>query len=181
MNLNFISYKLLESEKLEFKFQFYPPNVLFAAVSASLISISLVQGLSWMTLLQMTSTNKAIVVQSLSPIPFFWDPMDCSPSGSSVHGISQAILLEWVAISFSRGSSWPRNRTGLSCLAGRLPLSHLGSPANPSYRSNLSTKNLLGFQVPSSQEVACVLQARTSSWVRHFCVWLLAPLLTRYL
>ena len=33
------------------------------------------------------------------------DPMDCSPSGSSVHGILQARILEWVAISFSRGSS----------------------------------------------------------------------------
>ena len=37
--------------------------------------------------------------------------MDCSPPGSSVHGISQARILEWAAISFSRGSSWPRNQT----------------------------------------------------------------------
>ena len=37
------------------------------------------------------------------------DPMDCSPAGSSVHGILQARILEWVAISFSRGSSRPRN------------------------------------------------------------------------
>ena len=35
------------------------------------------------------------------------DPVDCSPPGSSVHGILQASILEWVAISFSRGSSWP--------------------------------------------------------------------------
>ena len=46
-------------------------------------------------------------------------PMDCSPSGSSVHGIFQARLLEWVAISFSRGSSWPRDWTQVSCIAGR--------------------------------------------------------------
>ena len=39
--------------------------------------------------------------------------------GSSVHGISQAKILEWVAISFSRGSSWPRNRTQASHIAGR--------------------------------------------------------------
>ena len=38
-----------------------------------------------------------------------WDPMDYSPPGSSVHGISQARILQWVAISFSRGSSWPRD------------------------------------------------------------------------
>ena len=47
------------------------------------------------------------------------DPMDCSPPGSSVHEISQARILERVAISFSRGSSQPRNRTHTSCLAGR--------------------------------------------------------------
>ena len=43
--------------------------------------------------------------------------MDSSPPGSSVHGISQARILEWVAISFSRGSSWPRDRTQVSCIA----------------------------------------------------------------
>ena len=46
-------------------------------------------------------------------------PMDCSPLASSVHGISQARILEWVAISFSRGSSWPRDRTQVPCIAGR--------------------------------------------------------------
>ena len=44
--------------------------------------------------------------------------MDCSPPGSSVHGISQARILEWVAISFSRGSSWPRDQTHVFCIAG---------------------------------------------------------------
>ena len=44
--------------------------------------------------------------------------MDCRPPGSSVHGILQARILEWVAISFSRGSSWPRNRIWISCTAG---------------------------------------------------------------
>ena len=57
------------------------------------------------------------------------DPMDCSSPGSSVHGISQAGILEWVSISFSRGSSRPRDRTQVSCIAGRLyRLSHQGSP-----------------------------------------------------
>ena len=48
----------------------------------------------------------------------FCDPMDCSPPGSSVHGILQARLLDWVAVSSSRGSSRPRDRTrcsGVSC------------------------------------------------------------------
>ena len=39
------------------------------------------------------------------------DPTNCSPPGSSVHGISQEIILKWVDISFSRGSSWPREQT----------------------------------------------------------------------
>ena len=46
--------------------------------------------------------------------PTVCDPMDCSPPGSSVHGISQASILEWVAISFSRGSSQPRDQTQVS-------------------------------------------------------------------
>ena len=41
---------------------------------------------------------------------WFWDPMHCSLPGPSVHGILQARILEWVAISFSRASSWPRDR-----------------------------------------------------------------------
>ena len=47
------------------------------------------------------------------------DPMDCSPPGSSVHGILQARMLEWVAILLSRGSSRPRDRTWFSCISGR--------------------------------------------------------------
>ena len=47
------------------------------------------------------------------------DSVDCSPPGFFVHGISQARILEWVAIPFSRGSSWPRDRTQVSCIAGR--------------------------------------------------------------
>ena len=47
------------------------------------------------------------------------DPMDCSQPGSSVHGILQARILEWVAIPSSRGSSRPRNRTQVFCIAGR--------------------------------------------------------------
>ena len=51
--------------------------------------------------------------------PTLCDPIDCSPPGSSVHGIFQARMLEWVAISFSRGTSQPRDRTWVSCIVGR--------------------------------------------------------------
>ena len=47
------------------------------------------------------------------------DPLDCSPPGSSVHGILQARILDWVAFPFSRGSSWPKRQTCDSCIAGR--------------------------------------------------------------
>jgi len=48
------------------------------------------------------------------------NPGDCSPPGSSVCGILQARILEWVAIPFSRGSSRPRAQTQVSCIAGKL-------------------------------------------------------------
>ena len=51
--------------------------------------------------------------------PTICDPMNCSPPGSSIHGTVQARILEWVAISFSRGSSWPRDRTLVSRIGGR--------------------------------------------------------------
>ena len=61
------------------------------------------------------------------------DTMDCSPPGFSVHGILQEKTLDWIARSFSRGSSWPRDRTHVSYISciGRQVLyhwCHLGSP-----------------------------------------------------
>ena len=51
--------------------------------------------------------------------PTLCDLRDCSPPVSSVHGILQAGILEWVAMPFFRGSSWPRDGTWVSCIAGR--------------------------------------------------------------
>ena len=58
--------------------------------------------------------------------PTHWDPMDCRPPGSSVHGISLARILEWGAISSSWGSSWPRGQAQVSCVTsiGRQILYH---------------------------------------------------------
>ena len=61
------------------------------------------------------------------------DPMDCSLSGSSVHGIFQARVLEWIAISFSRGSSRPRNRTGSPTLQADALLSE--PPGKPPFNA----------------------------------------------
>ena len=64
------------------------------------------------------------------------NPMDCSPHGSSVHGILQAIILEWVAIPFSRRSSRPRDQTHVSwspaLQADSLPSEPPGKPSNQS-------------------------------------------------
>ena len=59
---------------------------------------------------------KALVIQLCLTL---WDPMDYSPPGSSVHGILQARILEWVAMPSSGGSSQPRDWTRISCTAGR--------------------------------------------------------------
>ena len=68
-------------------------------------------------------------VQTLQSGPVLCDPMDSNMSGSSVHGILQARILEWVAMHSSRGSSQTRDGTPVSYVAGRfLLLSHLGSP-----------------------------------------------------
>ena len=57
-----------------------------------------------------------LVIQSC---PALCNPMDCGPLGSSVHGIFQARILEWMAMPSSRGSSQPRDQTQISLLAGR--------------------------------------------------------------
>ena len=60
---------------------------------------------------------KVLVAQSC---PTLCNHMDCGPPGSSVHGIFQARILEWIAISFSRGSSQARDQTQVSCIASRV-------------------------------------------------------------
>ena len=60
--------------------------------------------------------SESEVVQSC---PTLCDPMDCSLPGSSVHGIFQAIVLEWIASSFSRGSSQSRDQTRVSRIVDR--------------------------------------------------------------
>ena len=76
---------------------------------------------NWVYFVKMNKELKFIASESevAQLCPTHFDPMDCSSPGSSFHGIVQARVLEWVAISFSRGSSWPTDRTQVSCIIGR--------------------------------------------------------------
>ena len=76
------------------------------------------------------------------------NPMDCSSPGASVHGILQARILEWVAISFSRGSSWPRVQTYISYVSciGRWVLYHLSHRETPNNSRDIL--NRVKSQVP---------------------------------
>ena len=67
-------------------------------------------GKSWIRMKQLSTHTGTILGGGLVAVMSdSCDPMDCSLSGSSIYGILQARILEWVAISFSRGSSRPRN------------------------------------------------------------------------
>ena len=86
------------------------------------------------------SVNHSVVSNSL------W-PMDCSPPGSSVHGILQARILEWVAISFSRGSSQHRDQTWVLCIAGRFfsPSEPPGKPISTLFQLKIKQNKLLSL------------------------------------
>ena len=91
--------------------------------------------------------HSCMSAQSLQSCLTLWNPMNCSPPGSSVHGILQARILEWAAIPSSKGSSQPRDWTHVSCIAcefftpeppGKLsPLLRLYVLVRPSTHCNL--------------------------------------------
>ena len=61
-----------------------------------------------------------LVVLATKLCPTLWDPTNCSLPVSSIHGIFQASMLEWIAISFSRRYSWPRDWTPVSCIGRQI-------------------------------------------------------------
>ena len=95
--------------------------------------------------------------------------MNCSPPGSSVLGISQARILEWVAISSSRGSSWPRDRTWVSCI-GRQIVYHWRTwelCCVLVVQSCLTLCDLVDYSLPGSS-VHGILQVRIRGVGCHF-------------
>ena len=71
------------------------------------------------------------------------NPTDCSPPGTSVHGIFQARILEWVAISYSRGTSQPRDWTCVSCVAGSFFTTE--PPGKPRTSCVLTCNNMITY------------------------------------
>ena len=105
--------------------------------------------------------------------------MNCSPPGSSVHGISQAGILEWVTISFSMGSFWPRDQIYIFCIGRKsstpeLPgkpeiqdshiQNHTAATAAKSLQSCLTLCDPTDGSPPDSS-VPGILQARIPEWV----------------
>ena len=89
------------------------------------------------------------------------DPMDYSPPGSSVHGILQERVMQWVAIPFSRGSPQPRDGTWVSCIAGRFFTAEpLGKP-----KINESHSVLPYSCDPMDYRLHGILQTRMLEWL----------------
>ena len=87
--------------------------------------------------------------------------MDCSPPGSSIHGLSQASILEWITISISRGSFWPRDLTYISCI-GRQILYH--------WATKEAIICIWCYKFPSKLCFLCIPQA----WITIFYLFFLA-------
>ena len=100
-------------------------------------------------LFHMLAKHESEVAQSC---PTLCDPMECSLLGSSLQGILQARILEWVAISFSRGASQPRDRTQVSHIAGRcfnLWATRVARLYSKSFKLGFSSTQTKNFQMYS--------------------------------
>ena len=112
--------------------------------------------------------------------------MDYSPPGSSVHGILQAKILEWVTIPFSRGSSWPRGETQFSCIAGGFFTIWASREALGQYETTRNTSQLTGsLRVHSSVNLSWQTHEKPSlsrvgapRSLRGLLVWLGSRLVT---
>ena len=111
---------------------------------------------------------KLLVIQSCL---ILFDPMDCSLPGSSSLGIFQAKILEWVAISFSRRSSRPRDQTRISCFPGRFfTIWATWEPILPHRKKKVKVKSFLTLcdhmdcSLPGSF-IHGIFQARVLEWV----------------
>ena len=96
------------------------------------------------------------------------NPTDCSLPDSSVHGIFQERILEWVALSFSRESSWPRDLTQVSCIAGGFLTDWATREALYSHLYNRVAKSV--FPRPDLTKVVSSKIVQLLSYVRLFVI-----------
>ena len=94
------------------------------------------------------------------------DLMDCSPLGSSVHGISQARILEWVAISFSKSSSWSRDQAHISWI-GRQTLYHWATNKALLIRVKVKLKSLSPVRLFATPQTAAYQAPPSMGFSRH--------------
>ena len=113
-NLKYDTNELIYETETDSKDYLILINVFFIEVKLT-YNIVLISTVEWLSY-TFCCCCCCLVTQSC---PILCNPTDCSPPGSSVHGILQARILEWVTIPFSRGSSWPRDQTWVSCITGR--------------------------------------------------------------
>ena len=104
--------------------------------------------------------------------PTLCDPINCSLPGSSVHGIFQAKILEQLATSYSQGSSWPRDRTCVSCIlhwqVDSLPLA---PPGKPTWHQNMWNKSH-GTSMSHSITGFLSLRRLGQVWVDLGCIFI---------
>ena len=86
----------------------------------------------------------------------------CNPMDHTIHGILQARILEWVAVPFSSRSSWPRKRTGVSCIAGGFLTSRANRKAHPPSLTYLQTPDM---------EITSTLFTSPRLWVETNVSW----------
>ena len=97
-----------------------------------------------------------VCVQSLQSCPTLCDPMDCSPPGSSVLGILQARIIEWVATPSSRGFAWPRDQNHVSCICYTADrFFTIKSPRKPWWTGYFPIIFFLSFQTKFLSEYSC--------------------------
>ena len=93
-----------------------------------------------------------------------WDLMDCNLPHSSVCGIIKARIFEWVAISFFRGSSWPRDRTQVCCIAGGFFTIWATREATDNNNNNSKNNNTIAIGIQGCH-----------MWERRFCEGIRTP------
>ena len=112
----------------------------------------------------------ARVLSHISCLQLFWEPIHCSPSGSSVHGFLQARILEWVVMPSSRESSWPRDQTCISYVSwtGRWILHHCATWETQFVYIAYSTCRLLSNYQGSCKLLMSSLAAVKLEWSMPF-------------